>query len=233
MASLPRNFNPNSYYHIYNRAIPERRKIFLSERDYRRFLNTIIYYLRKKQSLRYSEFERLSAVAKLQHDTLTQSHPKGVRAKILAATVMPNHFHFLLKPDTEDPRTVGYFIADISNSYTRYFNRKYKRTGALFESTFKAKEAQDEESVLQLTRYIHLNPVLSSKANPAGKLKKPEEYPYSSYPEWIGLREPYLVDKEELDLWHSRFGGPKSYQEFVEAQLERPSWVGIENLILE
>lgn len=230
MTSKPRNFDPNLYYHIYNCGV-ERRRIFLNKRDYQRFLDTIAYYLHD-QLLSYADFQRLPLKARIYH---FQTNPKGSetqRVKLLTYCLMPNHFHFLLKPTREDGITK--FISDISNSYTKYFNIKNKRIGGLLQGTFKAKEITSEPSLLQVSRYIHLNPISSSQTNPKGsKIKSPEEYPYSSYRAWIGLLKSSFVDQKELSSWTEFAGGNKKYQDFVESKIGQNPALGIEDLTLE
>lgn len=228
MATKPRNFNPELVYHTYNRGV-EKRPTFKKVRDYQRFLGTALFY-RYDQKLSYATFQRLGPKAQKFY---RQTNPEGLsnqRVKILAYCLMPNHFHLLLKPIGSTGITK--FIADVTNSYTKYFNIKNERTGYLFEGTFKAKEISSEPSLLQLSRYIHLNPLASSKTNPEG-LFKVEEYPYSSYLEWIGLREPYLVDKQEVAKWIEYSGGPEKYRKFVKAKIGKDPALGIEDLILE
>jgi len=229
MASKPRNFNPDYYYHVFNRAIGERRKIFLNDRDYQLFVNLIDFY-RYQQNLSYSDFKALTASQKLSY--LRNLKGSSGLAVVVAFAVMPNHFHLLLKPVAPNARDLSFFIANLTNSYTRYFNRKYQRSGSLFQGTFKAKELNTEGSILQVSRYLHLNPVASSKANPNGKLKDPGSYPYSSYPEWVGIRTPHITDVKEVQFWTSKVGGPDGYRKFVEAKLTNPAG-GIENLVLE
>ena len=65
------------------------------------------------------------------------------------------------------------------NSYTRYFNEKIKRKGPLWEGRFKKVLVNSDEQLLHLTRYVHLNPVS------AGIVEKPEDWPCSSYREYI------------------------------------------------
>lgn len=132
---------------------------------------------------------------------------------------MPNHFHFLVKPakDGGIPR----FISDITNSYTKYFNIKNKRVGNLFQGTFKAKEITSEPSLLQVSRYIHLNP------------ENPDTYSYSSYHDWLGTGSSKIVDQEELSRWLKIAGGSRSYQIFVDSKRSNNPAAGIEDLTLE
>lgn len=228
MASQPRNFSPDFYYHIYNRCVPELPRIFSSEHDYKRFLNTLNFYL-YRNSLSFAQYQNPS---KHRLD-LRGLRERRRRVKLLAYVVMPNHFHLLLKP--KNPAEVSRFLSDISNSYARYFNTKRERTGPLFQGKFKAKEIIDEGSLLQISRYIHINPILSSKTNWDKQLRKPQDYPYSSYHEWAGFKNPHLADAEEIKFWTKGVGGPRGYREFVEAKLKtgQDPALGVEEFTLE
>lgn len=233
MATKPRRFDPNYFYHIYNCGV-EKRTIFLDEKDYQRFLETLSYYL-YDQKLSYAQFKNLPLEGQRLYSL---SHPRtsdNRRVKLLVYCLMPNHFHLLLKPVKKNGVTV--FVADLTNSYTKYFNIKNQRLGNLLQGTFKAKEIDTEESLLQVSRYIHLNPIFSSKTNPQGKLRSPSAYPFSSYDEWVLDRRMGLVDQEELTAWLKVFGGRESYRDFVEAKIDTSSpptlLPSVKNLILE
>jgi len=232
MATEPRYFDTQLYYHIYNCGV-ERRNVFMTARDYQRFLGTIDFYTHD-QRLSYIQFQDLNEAAK---QLYVQLNPKGLetlRVRLICYCLMPNHFHFVLKPAREDGITR--FISDITNSYTRYFNIKNQRIGCLFQGTFKSKTIFFEESLLQVSRYVHLNPVESSKTNPDRTLR-PESYSRSSYRDWIkpsflnpkGLK----LDYEEVGGLVKLAGGPIGYKKFVEAKLEKRSEAGIEDLIIE
>jgi len=212
MSSKPRKFLEGNYYHVFNRGV-EKRTIFQSKRDYQRFLSTLIYYV-YKQSIPFVINERSSPIS---------ANPKGLleRVKIVAYCLMPNHYHLLLKQ--VGGGGISQFTSDIQNSHTKYFNKKYDRSGVLFQGTFKSKEIEDERSLLQLTRYIHLNPIASAKSNPKGLMGKPQEWFYSSYPEWINLKNPHTVDGKELERWLSLAGGSRKYREFTESKIGRNS----------
>lgn len=231
MATAPRFFDPNLYYHIYNCGV-EKRDIFLTDRDYFRLMKTVNFY-RHNQRICYAQFQGLSREAR---EAYLQRNPKDLntlRVKIISYTLMPNHFHFLLKPVKEDGITQ--FIADISNSHTRYFNIKNKRIGGLLQGTFKAKEISSDESLLQVTRYIHLNSIMSSKTNPDRTLKL-EDYRFCSYPDWTfkpNSKGSILTDQKEISDWVELAGGREAYRKFVEARMDRNPKIGIEDLVLE
>lgn len=198
--------------------------------DYQRFLDTLLFY-QHNQKLSYVEFQRLAPKPCAFY---LQTNPAGLenqQVKILAYCLMPNHFHLLLEP--VEPTGITRFIANVTNSYTRYFNIKNERSGYLFQGTFKAEEVTSEPSLLQLSRYIHLNPLTSSKTNSKPNPEGLLNYPYSSYQEWIGVKKPYLIDKKEVAGWIEYSGGPEKYREFVEAKVGKDPALGIEDLILE
>lgn len=238
MATEPRLFDPNYYYHIYNRGV-EKRNIFTSGRDYEQFLGTLRFYL-NDQRIPYSYYLRLNDEAKEIYDRNNPTGLKVPRVGIISYCLMPNHFHLVLKLNQDNGITR--FLSDISNSYTRYFNTKNERVGRLFQGPFKSKEVRSEESLLQLTRYIHINPITSPKANPNNTLK-PEDYLFSSYKEWVnasqsqsnpsGLRDLQILDRKELSMFIKLAGGKEAYKEFVEAKIGTDPSLGIEDLILE
>lgn len=228
MPTKPRSFREGSYYHVFNRGV-EKRTIFQSRRDFQRFLSTMVYYTHD-QPIPFAINERLG----LPHETLPiPANPEGLmeRIKIVAYCLMPNHYHLLVK------ELIGggtsRFLSDLQNSYTKYFNKKHERVGVLFQGTFKAKEITDEPSLRQLTRYIHLNPLVSRRSNPEGLMEKPQEWLYSSYPEWINLKNPHIVDGEEIKRWVTLAGGVQKYREFTESKIGKSSETGIEDLVIE
>lgn len=110
---------------------------------------------------------------------------------------MPNHFHLLLKQLTEGGITK--FVGNFSNSYTRYFNTRNKRIGHLFQGVFKAVRIEDDEQFIHVLRYIHLNPVVSLIIKETGL----EDYPYSSFAEYLGRRDGFCHKNMILDHYSS------------------------------
>ncbi|WP_417685409.1 transposase [Pseudidiomarina gelatinasegens] len=90
-----------------------------------------------------------------------------------AWVLMRNHFHFLLTP--RQPKTISGFMQKLKGSYTQFYNRKYKRTGTIWEQRFKQLLADGERYILELYRYIELNPVR------AGMVRGPKQYHWSSF----------------------------------------------------
>ncbi len=126
----------------------------------------------------------------------------------IAYCLMPNHYHFLIRQDSE--QAAGLFPQRVFNSYTKAFNKRFKRTGTLFEGPYQVVHITEESHLLHLCRYIHANPVKD------GLVKKLEDWPFSNYLEWIGLRPGTLVDREFVC---DHFQTPELYKVFVLAYL--------------
>jgi REP element-mobilizing transposase RayT len=114
---------------------------------------------------------------------------------------MPNHFHFLLNitfKSIEPIKTGGLILPTISNgfrllqsSYTKGINYQMKRTGNLFQQKTKSKLITDKVHAITVFNYIHQNPVI------AHLVTKAEEWDYSSFPDYAGLRNGILCNKEK------------------------------------
>ncbi|WP_066067152.1 transposase [Neobacillus soli] len=92
--------------------------------------------------------------------------------EIASYCLMTNHYHLLLRSQ-EVP--ISKLMAFINKRYANYFNTKYDLTGHVFEKRFFDNIIVDGVGMLDVSRYIHLNPVV------AGIVKEPESYPWSSY----------------------------------------------------
>lgn len=125
-------------------------------------------------------------------------------ACIIAYCLMPNHYHFLLRQETDQP--LSRFINLMFNAYVQALNRQQARNGTLFEGRFHSIWVDREEYLIQLCRYIHLNPVKAKLS------ARPEDWRYSNYLEWIGRRSGPLRD----DIFiRSYFSTPIEYSKFV------------------
>lgn len=98
----------------------------------------------------------------------------SVNVEILAYCLMLNHFHFLLKQISD--KGISIFMANLQNSYVKYFNIKNGRAGPLFQSMFKAVIIETDEQLLHVSRYIHLNPSTAYIVEPENL----EDYMWSS-----------------------------------------------------
>jgi putative transposase len=138
-----RIFTPNSFYHIYNRGV-DKRNIFLTEEDYLRFQYSLSIFNTRNEN---------GTIA----FQLRNRRPDNNLVAMHAFCLMPNHFHLLVSSESEDG--ISMFMHKVGLSYTHYFNKHYHRSGRLFENVYKSKQISDENYLLAITKYIHLNPL--------------------------------------------------------------------------
>jgi REP element-mobilizing transposase RayT len=138
-------------------------------------------------------------------DSATQRYD----AVIHVFCLMDNHFHLLIEtPSGNLPQIMRH----INGAYTTYFNVKRVRSGHLFQGRYKAIVVEIDEYAKELSRYIHLNPVRAKMVN------TPEEYEWSSYQFYIGVKKPPEWLYRDFILGY--FGGKvsiaqKEYHHFV------------------
>jgi REP-associated tyrosine transposase len=126
---------------------------------------------------------------------------------IIAYCLMPNHYHLLIRQETEQP--LSKFVNVLFNRYVQAVNMQQGRSGTLFEGRFRHKRVERWEYLIHLCRYIHRNPV-------KGRLvPRPEDWPFSNFMEWIGLRDNGLKDEAFI---REHFSRAQDYIEFVSDQ---------------
>ncbi len=191
-------------YHVFNRGIAAQ-PTFSDKRDYMRALETLFFYQNENPPVRYAKFLTLSRQQRSEIlDKMAER--KHLLVEIIAYCLMPNHFHLMLKQQADNG--ISKFMANFSNSYTRYFNTKYKRYGPLYQGKFKAIRVETDEQLFHLSRYIHLNPYSSYVVKTIEDL---ENYPFSSFPEYLGKAvNNYCAKEIILDNFKK-----SSYQKFV------------------
>lgn len=168
--------------------------IFRNVFDYRRFINTMIYYQIEGPKPKFSRF--------LPSTTILNKKNKIV--EIVCYCLMPNHFHFLLKQTRDGGITE--FVSKVSNSYTKYFNTKNRREGPLLQGEFKSVYVESNEQLLHLSRYIHLNPLVGYL------IKDLEDYKRSSYLEYLGVSNTDICSKAII---MDQFKSTSEYRQFV------------------
>ncbi len=136
--------------------------------------------------------------------------------QVFAWALMRNHHHLYLR--TPQPN-LSAGMHDLNSGYASGFNRRWQRCGSLFQGRFKAVLVEDQSHAVELSRYIHLNPVRASV------VERPEEYVWSSYQDYLGMRQaPAWLDWETVlgELAKSLSRARLAYRRFVEAGLANP-----------
>lgn len=201
-------FVVNEVYHIFNRSIA-RLPIFIDRNDYERVLDLVNYYRFSSPPLRFSHYKRLSIEQKVEFEKSFMVNENSM-LEILAYCIMPNHFHFLLKPKKDN--AVSDFMRNLQNSYSKYFNTKRERTGSLFQFMFKAVRMETDQQLLHVSRYIHLNPVTSYLR----EIKDLDAYEWSSFKDYVSNIRSFV--NKEMVL--GNFKSNQEYKKFVFDQAE-------------
>jgi len=188
------------YYHIYNRG-SDKRDIFMDERDYERFLECLNFYNSPNQIDLY-KIKREDPISPRLGEIGSSLCSLGF-VEVFCYCLMPNHFHLILKEPVEGG--IAKFMHKVGIGYTMYFNKKYDRSGHLFQGKYKHKGLDADFYLTYLTGYIHLNPIM------AGLVKFPEQYKYSSYLDYLGENKTDFLEfkSEELEI------KMKDYEKFI------------------
>lgn len=209
----------NGYYHIYNRGV-EKRIIFQDEQDYKVFLTYLKVYLNPSRKPGNRSVIIKNKTFKTYTRPLNNYHQQ---LELLAYCLMPNHFHLLVRQNGN--RIIESFMRSLLTKYSVYFNKRYDRVGSLFQGPYKAVLVENDNQLLHLSRYIHLNPATTNttKDSPLYALHKG----YSSYADYIEKRHTlWLKTKQVLSFFKTAqktgLRDVLSYQSFVEDYIHDP-----------
>lgn len=129
--------------------------------------------------------------------------------QLIAYCLMPNHYHILLKH--EDQREGSKYIQRVFNTFTQAVNHQVSRVGTLFQGNVKKRFIEDDGYLATVIMYIHLNPVKS------GLCTKAEQWLYSDYREWIGLKSStrnIVSERKEI------FGSVEDYLDLINLEIQ-------------
>lgn len=210
------------YYHVFNRA-ENKRPIFSKIVDCNRAISLLEYYRFVKTPMRFSYL--MSYGPDKRTNILKRVNTKDLLVTVICFSLMPNHFHLLLRQ--EKSGGISKYLAQFQNSYTKYLNTKNSDDGHTFKGQFKAVRIEDDEQLQHVVRYIHINAITSFVVKDFSDLEK---YPYSSLQEYLGLRQGFC-DKNVI---LSNFKSIKSYRNFLYDQVEYQQQLDyIKHLVIE
>lgn len=170
------------YYHVYARG-SNRQPLFMDDADFVYFQTLLGRYL--------------SVKLLLSRDGSYYPNFAG-RIELLCYCLMVNHFHLLIYQ--VDAGTMAELMRSLMLSYSIYFNLKYKRTGHLFESRYKAAIITDDSHLEHMSRYVHMNP------------RYWKHYAYSSLKQYVGYPCPdWLRPQRVLSMYPTR----QAYYDFL------------------
>lgn len=148
-----------------------------------------------------------------------ESAKEKYSCRIYSFILMPNHVHLLVE-SVKKERNLADFMKYISQRHGQYINRRYRRTGTLWEGRFKSSPISTDRYLLACSRYIEMNCVR------AGMVKSPEEYKFSSYRTKIGLKELEWLDFDPMYLALGMTQGErqKKYEKWIQETIPEGEW---------
>ena len=203
-------------FHTLNRGV-DKRKIFMDEQDYFRFIHDLFEF-NDQNPLNNSTY-RFRRQYKVIARPYIEKQPRKLLVDIHAFCMMPNHYHLLLSPKIEGGITK--FMKKLNMGYARYFNEKYKRSGALFQGRYKSITIENNAHFIHLPYYIHLNPLdLTAPewrerkiSNLDNAIKFLNSYRWSSHLDYAGKKNfPSVTQREFLMEF---FNGSQNYKKEI------------------
>ncbi len=208
---------PEEYYHVFNRG-NDGRPIFRTFNDRRRFLLTMFMSLSDLQISKTDRLLKPVDIAKREafEPSLLGEVLKRKFTTLTAFALMDNHFHFLIREDSD--RGVARFMQRLQNSYTKYYNARYEKKGHLFQGAYKLVHVKTNDQLIYLSTYIHRNP-----RELPGWRGKEALYPWSSCRDYLGntdwqglLDKSIIIDQMENGL---------TYKQVLETSIAKePNW---------
>jgi len=149
----------------------------------------------------YEKFKEYIAAASLKFGLILHAY-----------VLMTNHYHLIVETPEKNLSKIMHFV---NGSYTTYLNIKRKRTGHLFQGRYKAILVDKDSYLLELSRYLHLNPVRANMS------RKPEEYLHSSYRSYVSGSPESIVSPDTILGMSSakRIEAARRYRNFVESAM--------------
>jgi REP element-mobilizing transposase RayT len=185
-----KKFEVTKQYHLYARGV-DKREIFLSEHDYLRFM-VLLHTCNNEEKV------KIGVVNKRTMYTFLNTQVKPI-IQIDQYCLMPNHFHILCTEIREGG--ISKFMQKVLSGYTGYFNKKYRREGALLSSTYKAKVIHDDLYAQYIQKYIFYNPLKLIKTDYDSKNILLYEKERLNSEELLFLQEyPYRFNRENFSV---------------------------------
>jgi putative transposase len=164
-------------YHVYNRGV-DKRVVFEDKQDYLRFYQSLAYFNTLDSTNNFISAKRMY---RKDFEPLV---------KIKSYCLLPNHFHLLIESVSDSG--LSEFMKRVSAGYTSFFNEKYKRSGSLFQGTFKRKLIGSDEYKNYLIAYINENYVVHG-------LPTPTQVYESSKFHWLKIYKSMIISDDATE----------------------------------
>lgn len=191
-------FTNNEHYHILNRGV-DKREIFSDYEDLTRFLQSM------------DEFNTIEPIGSL-FENFYRKDKKEKQKKLvdfICYCLNLNHYHFILEQITDNG--IEKFMHRLGVGYTMFFNKKYDRSGSLFQGGYKAIHINSNEYLLHLSAYVNLNNRVHRLGDSVSKFKSK-----SSWGEYENNFDGFC----KKDIILGQFKNTLEYKEFAENSLE-------------
>lgn len=188
-----RFFEKGNFYHLYNRGV-EKRDIFMDKEDHKVFMHHLFSLNSFKQ------------INNLSRDRKQYRKSEQALVRIHGFCLMKNHYHLLLEEIVEGG--ISKYMQKVGTGYVMYFNKKYDRSGGLFQGAYKLKHIGNDSHFNYILNYIHLNPHDQGQTLIMDKLL---EYKYSSLPAYLN-EDSEFRKYINTDYFIDYFGGVDAYK---------------------
>lgn len=168
MATRKFTFENNGIYHIYNRGV-DKRRIFMDEADYSRIIflfevcnssesapRNIKRYVKKRKG-DYHKIQNVQGRTLHIIDINNENQTTEPLVEIINWCLIPNHYHLCLRQLSDSG--ISKFLQKVMTGYTMYFNKKYERSGVLFQGKTKSKLVDSDDYFEYLQYYMDFNPL--------------------------------------------------------------------------
>jgi len=188
------------YYHIYNRGV-DKRVIFQDVEDSQYFLDRLCDF---------NSTEVVGGVYMQNFNKYKELRSKASKlVEIVSYCLLPNHYHILLKANTDEG--VSKFMHRVGTGYSKYFNKKYQRSGALFQGKFQATHISMNDTLPFMSVYVNLN-YQHHKIDPEKNIVK------TSFFEYIEKYNFNICNYEEVKSIVNGVGGIEEYKAYAKIQ---------------
>lgn len=215
-------------YHIVLRGV-EKRLLFQEESNYCRAIRNFLEF-NDVNPVSWSYRQHYYETGSRSNKRNTEKEQKKEQiVSILAFCLMPNHIHILLRQKRENG--ISTLMRKFGTGYAGYFNRKYKRSGYLFQGRFRAVHIKTDNQLRSVFVYIHTNPAVlidpdwknGGIKNPKEIIKFIENYRWSSYQNYLGKENfPLFIQCNLFNQMMTK----EEWQRFVNDWVEEKSLSG-------
>ncbi len=215
MAARKTKFEIGELYHIYNRGV-DKRDIFLDEAEHWRFLQSM------------AEFNAVEPIGSIYEKSIADKNKvglgrrasNGVKKKqsglvnFIAYCLNRNHYHFILEQKVDNG--IEKFMHRLGTGYSKYFNNRHQRSGALFQNRFQSVHVDSNEYLLHLSVYVNLNDRLHPESDFGRTASKRA---WSSWNEYCHPVSQNNLSFCERAIILDQFRNQKEYIDFAEETL--------------